>query len=67
MSTIEIEVQDIATAEMKRQALQKLSDKLTVENLKFLSELADKPKVNEKIQSKKLIIKSALWVRKVIY
>lgn len=60
MITVEIEIQDIATAEMKRQALQKLSDKLTVENLKFLSELADKPKVNEKIQSKKLIIKSAL-------
>ena len=67
MSTIEIEVQDIAKAEQVRQCLQKLSDKLTMDNLKFIAELADKPKVNEKIQSKKLIIKSALWVRKVIY
>lgn len=60
MSTIEIEVQDIAKAEQVRQCLQKLSDKLTMDNLKFIAELADKPKVNEKLAKNKTLIKAAL-------
>ncbi len=60
MTTIEIDIQNTAKAEHTRQYLQKIADKITIENLKFLAELADKPQVNEKLQKNKMVIKVAL-------
>lgn len=59
---MEVTISTKATSEIEKSAykrnLQVLVDNLTKDNLKFLAELAVKPKINEKLESKKGMIKS---------
>ncbi len=41
-------------------ALEKLAKNVSIDNLKFLAELSEKPNVNEKLQAKKGMIKTFL-------
>lgn len=59
---MEVTINTKATNEIEKAAvkrnLQALAENLTKENLKFLAELSVKPKINEKLESKKALIKS---------
>lgn len=59
---MEVTISTKATNEIEKAAvkrnLQALAENLTKENLKFLAELSVKPKINEKLESKKGMIKS---------
>lgn len=58
--TIEIPEKTSLEAIKAEISLRKLAKNITVENLFFLAELSEKKNINEKIQSKKLIIKSLI-------
>lgn len=47
-------------AKMKKEALEKIGNAMTMPNLAFLAKLADKKGINEKLESKKTIIQLAL-------
>lgn len=58
--TIVTPEQDIMKASTYKVALEKLAKNITIENLKFLAELSEKPKVNEKLKAKQGMIKAFL-------
>jgi hypothetical protein len=45
-------------AETRKKSLEKLESKISTKNLLFLAELASKKGINEKLESKKALIKS---------
>lgn len=47
-------------AEHYKSALQALANNISLENIKLLASVATKPKINEKIQKKKTLIKTML-------
>lgn len=59
---MEVTITIKATSEIEKAAykrnLQAIADNLTKDNLKFIGELSMKPKINEKLESKKGLIKS---------
>lgn len=57
---IDFQATDVEQAKKAKEALIKIGEKLTAENLIFLGELTSKPKVNEKLKSKHGMIKAFL-------
>lgn len=59
---MDVTIRTKATSEIEKSAysrnLQVLADNISKENLKFLAELAVKPDINKKLESKKGLIKS---------
>lgn len=58
--TIKTPENDLLKVGSLKTALEKLANNVSLDNLKFLAELSEKPNINAKLESKKGMIKTFL-------
>lgn len=58
--TISTPENDLIKASAYKMALEKLAKNISIDNLKFLAEVSEKPNVNVKLEKKKAMIKAFL-------